>query len=77
MGHMNYNYSKLVGRFTEVYGTQARFCKELGISQRSLSLKLHNKTPFKQKEITRAAELLAIPGSEIQCYFFTLDVQNR
>lgn len=77
MGRMNYNYSKLIGRFTEVYGTQVRFCKELGISQRSLSLKLHNKTPFKQKEITRAAELLDIPGNEIQHYFFTLVVQNH
>lgn len=77
MGHMDYNYSKLIGRFTEVYGTQVRFCKELGISQRSLSLKLHNKTPFKQKEITRAAELLDIPEGEIQHYFFTLAVQKH
>ncbi|MUP48948.1 DUF739 domain-containing protein [Veillonellaceae bacterium M2-8] len=74
---MNYNYSKLLGRLTERYGTQARFCEALGISQRSLSLKLNNKTPFKQKEITRAQELLDIRGDEIQQYFFNLDVQSN
>lgn len=73
---MNYNYSKLIGRLTEVYGTRARFCEALGISQRSLSLKLHNKAPFKQKEIARAVELLDVPGGEIQQYFFAPEVQS-
>ena len=46
---MAYNYSKLLGKITEKFGTQASFAKSMNISERSLSLKLTNKVPFKQE----------------------------
>lgn len=73
---MAYDYSKLLGRITEKYGTQARFSGAIGLSERSLSLKLNGRTPFKQPEITKACSLLEIEGVDIPQYFFTLKVQQ-
>ena len=42
---MAYDYSKLLGRITEKFGTQARFSGAMGMSERSLSLKLNSKVP--------------------------------
>ncbi len=72
---MAYDYSKLLGRITEKYGTQAKFSIALGLSAHSLSLKLNNKTSFKQKEIQKACELLELADTDIPAYFFTLRVQ--
>ena len=61
---MAYDYSKLLGRITEKFGTQARFSGAMGMSERSLSLKLNSKVPFKQPEIFPRPVLcwrLAIP----------------
>ena len=52
---MAYDYSKLLGRITEKFGTQARFSGAMGMSERSLSLKLNSKVPFKQPEISKAS----------------------
>lgn len=73
---MAYNYSKLLGRIVEICGTQAMFAEKIGLSERSVSLKLNNKIPWKQTEISRACEILDIPVTEIQSYFFTLVVQS-
>ena len=72
---MAYDYSKLLGRIVEKYGTQGAFAKALGLSERSLSLKVTNKVPFKQPEITRATSLLGIADSDVAKYFFALKVQ--
>lgn len=66
---MAYNYSKLSGKITECYGTQASFAKALEISERSLSLKLTNKVHFKQPEISKACQLLGISARDIPAYF--------
>jgi transcriptional regulator with XRE-family HTH domain len=70
-----YEYSKLLGRITEKFGTQAKFAEAMGLSERSLSLKLNGRVGFKQSEITKACQLLDISGAEITSYFFTLKVQ--
>jgi len=72
---MAYDYSKLLGRITEKYGTQSKFSGDMGISERSLSLKLNGKRAFKQNEISKACSLLSIDGADIPSYFFTLKVQ--
>lgn len=72
---MAYDYSKLLGRIIEKYGSQSKFSGAFGMSERSLSLKLNGQRAFKQPEITRACELLEIEGSDIHAYFFTLKVQ--
>lgn len=72
---MAYEYSKLLGKIIEVCGTRAAFAKQIGLSERSVSLKLNCKTMFKQDEITKAAGILGIPDDEMLSYFFTIKVQ--
>lgn len=67
---MPYNYAKLLGRITELCGTQAKFANALGLSERSVSLKLNGKIGWKQSEIAKACEILRIESTEIGNYFF-------
>lgn len=69
---MPYNYSKLLGRIVELCGTQAVFSQKMQLSERSVSLKLNGKRAWKQDEIGKACEVLHIPKTEIDQYFFTL-----
>ena len=57
------------------FGTQAAFADAMGLSERTISLKLNNRVPWKQTEIVRAAELLEIDPADIPRYFFTPKVQ--
>lgn len=49
----------------------------MGLSERTISLKLNNKVAFKQPEIQKALPILGLTESDIQAYFFTLKVQNN
>lgn len=71
---MSYDYSKLLGRIVEKQGTQAKFATEMGISERSLSLKLNDKVPWKDTEISKACKILDIADSEMHLYFFKYKV---
>ena len=73
---MAFNYSKLRGRIIEKYGRQSDFAKAFGCSDRTLSLKMNGKRPWKQTEILSAIKLLELSEEDIQDYFFTLEVQN-
>lgn len=72
---MAYNYDALNGLITEKYKTNSSFASAMGLSERSLSLKLNNKVPFKQPEIDKAVELLCINPKKIATYFFVKKVQ--
>lgn len=74
---MAYDYSKLNGRIVEKCGTQAVFADRMGLSERTVSLKLNNKVAWKQPEMQKAAVILKFPETEIQTYFFTMKVQNN
>ena len=67
---MPYNYSKLLGRIVEKVGTQSNFASQMGLSERTISLKLNGKVSWKQSEIAKACEVLAIEDREIPIYFF-------
>ena len=71
-----YDYSKLIGRIIERFGTRDAFCKAYGISNSALSEILLNKRRFPQNHMKRMAspEFLDIPLSEYGEYFFKLDV---
>lgn len=73
---MSYDYSKLNGRIVELCGTQARFADKMGLSERSVSMKLNNKLPFKQPEIQKALDVLHLTPMDIGTYFFTTKVQS-
>ena len=72
---MAYDYTKLNVRIIEKCGTQAAFAKKMGLSERTISLKLNNKVSWKQPEMQKATEILEISEDEIQSYFFTIKVQ--
>lgn len=71
-----FNYSKLKGKIIEVCGTQGVFAEKMGLSERTISLKLANKIFFKQDEMVKALEILNIPLEELELYFFDAEVQN-
>ena len=54
---MAVDYSKLNGRIVEKCGTQAVFADRMGLSERTVSLKLNNKVAWKQPEMQKAAEI--------------------
>ena len=66
---MPYDYSKLTGRIVEKFGTQAKFAEAIGISERSISLKLNGKVGWKQSEMIAASNLLGFPLEEIVVFF--------
>lgn len=72
---MPYNYSKLKGRIVEKFGTQAALAKEIGWSERTLSLKLTGKTAFSQDDIEKMLQLLGLGHKDIQAYFFVVKAQ--
>lgn len=72
---MQYDYSKLDGKITEIFGTRYKFARAMGMSERSLSLKMTCQRPWKDTQITRAVQLLGISQTEIGEYFFKLKVQ--
>jgi len=69
---MPYDYSKLCGKIKEKYKTQRSFASAIGLSERSLSLKLNGDRGWKQFEIDVACKLLDIPIADIPSYFFNL-----
>lgn len=73
---MPYDYSLLLGKITEKYGTRAKFAKAMGVSMHTISLKLNEKIVWKQDEIAKACGLLNIRMNEIARYFFVLKVQK-
>lgn len=69
---MQFNYSKLLGRFREYGFTQKDAAARIGIRPTTLSLKLNNKAVFTSDEIDAICQLLDIPKEEIGTYFFTV-----
>ena len=74
--HMSNDYSKLLGRITEKFGTQAEFANAMGVSERSISLKLNNKVSWKDNEISKAVEILEVDPKDIPAYFFKYKVHE-
>lgn len=71
---MPYDYSRLNGKIAEKCGTQSEFAKKMCLSERSISLKLNNKRPWKQTEMLKASKILGININELHNYFFAIKV---
>lgn len=73
---IEFDYSKLLGRIKEKFGTQDNLAAKTTISATSLNYKLNNKVEWKQKEIVEVALLLDIAIIEIPEYFFKEKVEK-
>ena len=71
-----YDYSKLKGRIKEIFDTQEAFALAVGLSARSITLKLSSARGWKQNEIMIAIKVLGLTEGDIQPYFFTVKVQS-
>lgn len=71
---MSYDYSSLLGKIVEKYGTQYNFALAMGLSERSISLKLNGKVPWKDDEMFKASSLLEVEVEDIPKYFFNVKV---
>lgn len=65
-----YDYSKLLGKIKEKGYTQKALANKINISEASLNLALNNKKRFKQDEISVICDVLAIPLTDVEQYFF-------
>lgn len=66
---MAFDHSELRGRIIEKFGTQKKFAQAMGVSDRTLSLKMNNAIFFRQDEIAKATELLELSISDANEYF--------
>lgn len=73
---MSFDYRKLKGAIIEKYNSQSAFAKEIGISERTLSLKMNGKIAWRQPEIVQAIKALNLTTDDIQEYFFKEKAQN-
>lgn len=71
-----YDYSKLLGRIKEKYGTRENLAKDITISLTSLNLRLNNQLKFNQQDIEELCKVLNIEQNEIPTYFFTQKVRK-
>ena len=73
-----FDYSKLIGRIIEKFGTRKAFAKAAGYSENTISKKLSGKIPITTNDITEWSKpiLLDISYSDITEYFFKLKVQE-
>lgn len=72
---MMFDYSKLNGRIAEKCGSRKEFAKRMGLSERSVCLKMKSKVGWKQEEMQKACGVLNIRSEEIPAYFFKTIVQ--
>ena len=73
---VKHDYSKLQGAIKEHFGKQGAFAVAMGLSERSVSLKLNNLRCWTQDEMRAFCNLIGVEYTEIPKYFFTLVVQK-
>lgn len=71
-----FDFSKLMGRIIEKYGTYTAFAETFGMKKNVLSSRLKGKTYFQPDEMLKACELLDLPLESIPLYFYTLKFQK-
>lgn len=67
---MTYKTEKLKARIIEKFGNQKAFAEALGMTEASLSRLLTSGKDWKGSMLMRAIELLEIPATQIDSYFF-------
>ena len=73
---MIYKTSKLQSRILEKFGTLTAFAERIGMDKSTLSKLLGEGREWKGSNLIKAVELLEIPYSEIDSYFFESAVEE-
>lgn len=73
---VKFDYSKLRGKVAEKLNTNKAFADSIGISYPALSARFKGDTPFSQKEIAKAIDVLDLTPDEAMECFFTPEVQE-
>ena len=69
---INFDHTKLRSRIREVFQSESKFAKALGISPAAVSMKLNGKIDFTIKEVKASCKALKIEFYEVTEYFFDL-----
>lgn len=74
---MKFDYSKLIGRIIEKFGSRKAFAEACDFSENTISKKLSGKMGITTNDIIKwsSPELLDIASSDIPEYFFSIKVQ--
>ena len=74
---MKFDYSKLIGRIVEKFGSRKAFAEACGFSENTMSQKLSGKMSITTNDIVKwsSPELLDIDNNDIPQYFFANKVQ--
>ena len=74
---MKFDYSKLIGRIVEKFGSRKAFAEACGFSENTMSQKLSGKMSITTNDIVKwsSPELLDIDNNDIPQYFFANRVQ--
>lgn len=75
---MKFDYSKLIGRIIEKFGSRRAFAEACGFSENTISKKLSGKMAITTNDIVKWSSkgLLDIAIVEIPEYFFAFEVQT-
>lgn len=71
---MAMDFSKLIGRIIEKFGTRKAFCEAWGKTPEYLSRRLNNQIEFDANDMIEIIELLEIDPQELHLYFLSLNV---
>lgn len=71
---MSFDYSKLIGRIIEKFGSRRAFAEAYGVSENTISKKLNGKMNITKNDIIRmsAPDMLDIPAEKVHEYFFKI-----
>ena len=72
---MEFDFSKLLGRIVEMFGTRTAFAEKWGKTDPYVSNRLNNKISMDMVDIYEMCDLLDISCKDIPVYFFTPKVR--
>jgi len=77
MERAKFDYSKLIGRIIEKFGSRRAFAQAVGFSENTISKKLSGKMAITTNDIMKwsAPEFLGIADTDIPEFFFAVKVQ--
>lgn len=74
---MTYKTDKLKARIVEKFGDQKTFAEALGMTESMLSRLLNEGKDWKGSMLMKAVDLLEIPSTQVDAYFFEPKVSKE